>query len=192
MLAEIAHQLAPQIGAPDLIKLAPESAPESYHDLGVASLRLAERLPHWRVLPQRWQTIDLPLLRYRIERWDGTEFRILVERPDRIGMYRFQDTSNKSEQYAFYYDGTLRQGDWYGLQYVANAHLGKFPQCVYSEAHSACWLSAHLPDLYERAIVLASGRLPELVNGGLRFSGVSSALIETISHKLGFSVSHRD
>lgn len=192
MLAEIAHQPAAQIGAPDLIKLAPESAPKSYHDLGVASLRLAERLPHWRALPERWQPIDLPLLRYRIERWDGAEFRSSGERPDQIGMYRFQDTDNRSERYAFY-DGTqLRQGDWYGLQYIANAHMGKFPQCVYSEAHSACWLSAHLPDLYERALVLASGRLPEPVNDGWLFSGVSRALIERMSDKLGFFVSHED
>ncbi len=185
MLQTLPHQPVPQSNAPDLIKLSPEYAADSLSDLDVVSLRLAERLPRWRDLPQRWQKVNLPHLRYRIERWDGSDFRIHVERPDRIGMYRYTD---QLEQHVFYDGSALRRGDWYGMQYLAEAHLGKFPQCRYSKAHHACWLSAHLPDLYERALVLASGRLPEPKGDGWLFTNVSSALMEALRARLDLSI----
>ncbi|PJF43446.1 MAG: hypothetical protein CUN50_00555 [Candidatus Thermofonsia Clade 1 bacterium] len=192
LLKNLPVERFPQRGTPDLIKVPPRFAAEGFCEAGIASLRLAESLPSWRDLPNRWQALDLPMLRYLFNRWDGAEFSIRVERPDQVGLYRCEDTEKQSIRYAFYDGSTLWQGDWYGLQYVANAHLNLFPRCVYSQAHHTCLLERHLPDLHECALVLASGILPEKRDGGLLFRHVSAALINTLSDKLGFSVSYKD
>jgi hypothetical protein len=77
-------------------------------------------------------------------------------------------------------------GDWYGLRYLALVQRGQPRPARYN------WLSASLaiaeearpPELYERALVLCSGRLPERRGPWLYYHDVESAVLDTLAAKL--------
>lgn len=129
--------------------------------------------------------------RYKLERWDGQDFRIWGAPSTETGMYRLSDLFNpESDVRYYYYFDTDRncwlQGDWYGLKFLANHHLGIQSEFTYEPQFRQLYVPSayHLPDLYERSLVLASGKLPSPADGGLVYENVNEALAETLCSKL--------
>lgn len=168
---------------------------ESYRQLryaGLAGEKLAAILPdldgwYGTVLTDIWVAGE----RYGLERWDGQDFRTWGASSTETGMYRLSDLVNpKSDiRYYYYFDADRNcwlQGDWYGLKFLANHHLGIQAEFTYEPQLRQLYVPSadHLPDLYERSLVLASGKLPSPADDGLIYENINEALAETIRSKL--------
>ena len=171
--------------------------------VGVASVQLAQLLPDlegWKnVLP----VIDrISTTRYNIEIWNGTQFArcdTFYERDGQYfgesGMYRLTrgDDAN-AYQIVLYLDLPNQRwlrGDWYGLRFLAYDAAGQDFEAGYARSTNDILIpiEERWPLLYERALVLASGRLPERPDSGLlRYSGVSSELVQLLTEKLNVSI----
>lgn len=192
-------------GGPDIIRLnffSKEEALSVIADMersgnsiiltGQTSLHLAEVLPDlagWK------QTILKPIFvapeRFKIQRWDGVGFSCWTDCPVETGWYQLEERDNEQNllHYYYFYDAELKswfQGDYYGLRYLANWLLGIRAKLAY---HAKARLLSvpidhHLPDLYERALILASGELPSTLEGFLLYKNIPSQLAKIISEKL--------
>ncbi|MBF2099431.1 MAG: hypothetical protein IGQ88_13805 [Gloeomargaritaceae cyanobacterium C42_A2020_066] len=82
---------------------------------------------------------------------------------------------------------TWRQGDWYGLRFLA---LQEKRYANYAPQSEKLWIPQiqRWPQIYERALVLASGLLPERSQGGLVYSAVSGKLAQTLADKLSVTL----
>lgn len=164
--------------------------------VGQTSLRLAQVLPDltgWK------QTILKPISvapeRYKIHQWDGQNFSQWVDRPTETGWYQVEEpeTDHKVLRVYYFYDAERKswlQGDYYGLRYLANWHLGIRAKLAY---HPKAKLLAvptehHLPDLYERALILASGELPSSLGNFQLYKNIPSQLAQILSEKLDASM----
>lgn len=87
---------------------------------------------------------------------------------------------------------TWRQGDWYGLRFLALQKQGEKCLVRYEQENLrlAIPYAQRWPELYERALVLASGRLPkyqqsEAKNLWLIYENISWDLVQILTQKLG-------
>ena len=84
------------------------------------------------------------------------------------------------------------RGDWYGLCFLSYHSVGRDFEalCDFSTNNILIPKDERWPLLYERALVLASGTLPSRAENPkwLRYSGVSSELIQLLSKKLNVSI----
>jgi hypothetical protein len=159
---------------------------------GVASAKLADILPDlndWYL--EVLSSVSVVSERYSLDKWDGKGFGIPVAHPTETGMYRLISLENQESDlhYYFYFDPDRNcwlEGDWYGLRFLANHHLGSRAEFNYESNLRQLYVPNihHLPDLYERALVLASGRLPVSARSGLVYENIDNSLAETISSKL--------
>src|SRR5437879_10932266 len=105
-------------------------------------------------------------------------------------MYRLmqQDGNDQVYQTLFYHQYSDRwvQGDWYGLRFLALQQADVTCRAVYhfNSQRLAIPTSQRWPEIYERALVLGSGRLPELKNDWLFFENISREVAQQLSTKL--------
>ncbi len=161
---------------------------------GNASLKLATILPELTAWKQRLRRLEgiVPSL-YEWKRFDGNDF-VECSFCCITGMYQMFPTEESDHPcLTLFYDSetdTWRQGDWYGLRFLA-LHYGNH-QCIAhydpTAARLAIPFSQRWPELYERALVLASGRLPSYQRTEqslwLIYENVGLALVEQLTKKL--------
>ena len=87
-------------------------------------------------------------------------------------------------------DNKWLSGDWYGLRYLSRVYVEEKCQTFY-DANTMCLaipVNYRWPDFYERALVLASGKLPSLRKNWLYFEDISFSLAQELSLKLTASL----
>jgi hypothetical protein len=138
---------------------------------------------------------DLPILpvvigNYTYEQWLNSGFS-RTELPKETGLYRLTHTSSRFEhpQLTLFYnadDGTWRKGDWYGLRYLMLKRTGE--PCVFHYDINLKRLNIsnniRIPDMYERSLILESGRLPIIKSEQIFFGDVSETLVHLLANKL--------
>lgn len=134
---------------------------------------------------------------YRVRRWGVAGF-FDAATADAPGLYELSSDDgngrgrNRRPPLSLYHDGTgrWRRGDWYGLRYADRLHADGPASGVYNETTGRLALLAdrRLPELYERALVLASGLLPERHEAWLIYSGVTPPLLALLAAKAHIAV----
>ncbi|MDM8528135.1 hypothetical protein QUF58_07965 [Anaerolineales bacterium HSG24] len=189
-------------GAPDCVQLRFDSADGvktllenpalkkvgSLHDVGETAYKLVSILPDVNGYQARLRPVSgLVLSKYEILRWSNRNFNP-VSLPKETGLYQLKSTTD-SFQITLLYDAKQEQwlqGDWYGLRFLALYHADHKCETVLDveQGRMALPVNYRWPDWYERALVLASGRLPEQVDDWLYFKNISSFVAKNLSHKL--------
>jgi len=100
-------------------------------------------------------------------------------------------------KYSLLYDSSRRRwiwGDWYGLRYLAMWLDGSRPRPWFDEAMGqlAIPASSRWPEIYERSLVLASGRLPRRQEHWLIYDCISHDLVRQLQSKLQFSLEREE
>lgn len=95
-------------------------------------------------------------------------------------------------EYILYYDEAedrWLRADWYGLRFLARYDASQSCPVQFSTAHSQLALPVdwRWPEIYERALVLASGRLPRRQKGWLIYDNIGVELFEELRDKLRLS-----
>lgn len=108
--------------------------------------------------------------------------------PIKTGMYRME-SQKTGYKYTIFYDkesDRWLQGDWYGLRFLALQHNQQECIASYDRATNrlAIPVSQRLPEIYERALVLASGLLPVYQGSWLLYENVELDLAHLLSDKL--------
>jgi hypothetical protein len=158
---------------------------------GHAGLRMASILPSL----DEWEVSQpMPSIvkgNYRFERWVDGDLES-VPLPRETGMYRLTHNSERFEhpQLTLYYNAdtdTWRRADWYGIRFLALRRTGTSCDVHYDSARRelAVALEQRWPDLYERSLVLASGRLPHFHNDHAIYSNITVAQAHILASKLG-------
>ena len=207
-LQELADvDILPQIGnyAPDCVCIKNVSHEHPAHILqhsglvdilspqyaGEASYRLASILPDLEGYQNSLILVAgiVPSF-YATQKWHHNQFHDCAFQHE-TGFYHF--SSKRDEGYAphftLFYDASAKiwqQGDWYGLRYLARFKSGEHCNVFYDPSQSRIALPADYrwPDLYERALVLASGCLPERRQGWLYYKDVSPVVMHILTQKL--------
>lgn len=154
------------------------------------SLQLANILPNvltWKQSLRHLQGI-VPSL-YEWEYFNGNNF-VSCLLPKETGMYRMCNKEISTRPlYTLFYDqenDKWLQGDWYGLRFLALQHGGH--KCIARyDIETKCLavpMSQRLPEIYERALVLASGRLPIYNESWLLYENIKLELLHKISDKI--------
>ena len=163
-------------------------------DAGDASLRLADVLPDLMGWKQGLRSLQgiVPSL-YEWKRFDGNDF-VECSFCGITGMYQMFPTEQSARpRLTLFYDSetdTWRQGDWYGLRFLALHHSNQPCIARYDSATArlAVPYSKRWPELYERALVLASGRLPSYQETGqslwLIYENVGLEIAQQLTEKL--------
>ena len=127
---------------------------------------------------------------YKFEFWQDGRFSALPL-PSLTGMYRLSHLTDRygRPQLTLFYDAELglwRRADWYGLRYLMLRRSGERIEFYYDRTFRTLSIDRNqrLPDMYERALVLASGRLPVLQNNQVTFGDVPAELGRTVADKL--------
>ena len=162
------------------------------HDGGLVSRQLATLLPP----VGKWMNslTEVPSVRphnYRLKKFQATEFEDASFQDEASGMYEFWDlaTQTTRSRFTLFYDACHNRwlrGDWYGLRFLALQADGSScpvrydPSTEYLDIlHDWRW-----PELYERALVLASGKLPERNGAWLSYGCISQDTYEQLRTKL--------
>lgn len=161
---------------------------------GNVSNQLAEILPDLRGWQQSLKSIPgiVPSL-YGWKQFDGNDF---VERTfqNETGMYQMWDIKcGDFSRMTLFYEAatdTWQQGDWYGLRFLA-LHYSDCSLIAHYDATTARLaipFSQRWPELYERALVLASGLLPTYhkieQHLWLIYENIPENLVEKLTKKL--------
>lgn len=200
---QIEHEPQPNDDAPETIRAYFSNREEvetfigdfrqKYYSMYIAnqaSINIASTLPDLFTWEHNLPTLAVVQGYYQFEKWSGSGFQ-MVSTPHETGMYRLTHRTDRFEhpQMTLYYDAgrnDWRKGDWYGLRYLMLKRTGM--RCEFDYNHNLRRLTIdmnlRLPDLYERALVLASGRLPLFRNNQIIFGEISDELSHIIANKL--------
>ena len=170
------------------------------HGAGRASQHHANVLPDVAGLKMLYPSVTLnDTTVYRIQRWEdnlpqnsGFDYE--------TGFYRLTHrlaTENDQLSTNFYYDAedkTWRRGDWYGLRYLAQIAEGETIQALYDPTEGCLALPYYQrwPDLYERALVLSSGKLPERNKDWLYYSDITLEVAQLLTTKLNATLNYKE
>ena len=169
-------------------------------DGGVTAKRLAELLPGLHEWKDSLQPLPgLSTTSYHVEKWQEDDFLPCDTVRERngvydaeAGMYRLsRDEDRTVRTLTMFFDPPTQRwlrGDWYGLRFLAlEAGLGGV-SAVHNSRHGQLLIpeSQRWPLLYERAITLASGLLPQraLSPGWLSYSRIPLDLAQMLCGKL--------
>lgn len=171
---------------------------------GVASVLLAQSLPNLEGWTDTLTTIDrISTAHYNIEIWNGSRFVPCDTFYERTGQYVGESgmycltRNEKANPYrlVLYFDQPNQRwlrGDWYGLCFLSSHAIGRDFEALCDSSTNDMLIpkDERWPLLYERPLVLASGILPYRAENPkwLRYSGVSSELIQLLSKKLNVSI----
>ncbi|MFB2880681.1 hypothetical protein [Floridanema aerugineum] len=160
-------------------------------NVGEVSLQLATILPNlanWKYTLRSLQGIVPSLYEWQHFDCNVNDFVSCIF-PKETGMYRMQSKEMTAYNYTIFYDkesDRWLQGDWYGLRFLALQHNEK--ECIarYSTATKrlAIPVCQRWPEIYERALVLASGLLPKYQDSWLLYENVGLELVAQLSDKL--------
>ena len=111
-------------------------------------------------------------------------------------MYRLtRGKDTNTYQIVLYLDQSNQRwlrADWYGLRFLAYDSAGRDFEVTYDSSTNDLLIpmAERWPMLYERALVLASGSLPGPAANSrwLKYSGVSSELVQLLTEKLNVSI----
>lgn len=171
---------------------------------GNISIKLAELLPNIEGWKDILSAIDrLSTTTYNIEIWDGKKYRQcdnFYERDGKYygdsGLYRLtKKEENNPYQIVLYLDEPNQRwlrGDWYGLRFLAYHTIGYRFKAKYNSGTNELLIPVdeHWPLLYERALVLASGMLPERDNRNkwLKYTNITNELVQLLAEKLDITI----
>lgn len=169
-------------------------------EAGAAAREMLDRLPDLRGWKASLTGLEFPSLSdYDVERWNGTSFetapRLL---PSEDGFYRLTPLQTRFRQMArcLYFDSVRKlwlQADWSGLRLLADIQAGAGQELIYDAKAKTLTLRAdqRWPLVFEKALVLASGRLPSKLQRGqwLKYHGVSNALATDFALRFGADLS---
>lgn len=153
---------------PDILSHIVENVSSQFSitNAGEVSIQLARILPDLAIWKQSLRSLQgiVPSL-YEWKRFDRNDFVKCIF-CNQIGMYQMWAREESDRPHlTLFYDSetdTWRQGDWYGLRFLALHYSDQ--QCIArydpATARLAIPFSQRWPELYERALVLASGRIP--------------------------------
>jgi len=202
-VASVSLEPQPYGDAPEVVRAAfaawddaehfVNSFTQKYHRLylaGSAGYEIASSLPDLK----DWQAqlVELPIVKgnYQYEQLLDGDFQA-VHLPKSTGLYRLTHVSSHFDhpQLTLFYDAdqdTWHKGDWYGLRYLMLRRTGEI--CEFHYDHNLNRLSipleSRLPDMYERSLILASGRLPIFRNEQVIFGDVPETLAHILANKL--------
>jgi ribosomal protein S10 len=156
--------------------------------------RLAELLPPIAAWPDTLPSLPgIVPSRYILRQFDGSKF-VDVQLVRQGGLYELTErteerASSIGRTRTFFYDarrGSWLTGDWYGLRFFARVDLGmrcpaQYEQTTWRLALPVDW---NWPEVYERALVLASGRLPVRHKGWLVYEAIAPRLLHMLVEKL--------
>lgn len=203
--AHIEVESQPYNNAPPLVRVIFGSKAEAedfvsnytrqHHQLylaGRADWKIAGILPDLHTWEKHLPQPTIIQSNYTFEMWLDGGF-CPVELPRQIGLYRLSHVSTRFQhpQRTYFYDGEStqpiwREGDWYGLHYLMLRRTGVSCKFYYDYRFKTLSIlrEQRLPEIYERALVLASGRLPTYNNGNVIFSNVAEGLADLVARKL--------
>lgn len=160
-----------------------------------AALRLSQVLPS---LTDWKHTLEvLPYFtpyQYQAKRFDGSRF-VETDFDKRVnGFYQFwmrKQNTSASDQPActLFYDAECERflrGDWYGLRFLTLQTSGRACPVTYYPSSSRLAIPQHWrwPELYERVLVLASGKLPVVLDKHLVYESISPSILSELKTKL--------
>jgi hypothetical protein len=175
------------------------TAGQTVYQVEQAGLTLARMLPSldgWKQSLESLQGIrphDFTLKRFTGNFFDEVHFS------GESGLYelwplqvRVSGLSGARPNYTLYYDATedrWLRADWYGLRFLARYDAGQQCPVRFSSDRNQLAVPAdwRWPEVYERALVLASGRLPLRKNGWLIYEHVGAELVDELRDKLRLS-----
>lgn len=166
------------------------SAKFSLTNAGEVSKQLANMLPNietWKRNLRNLQGIVTSC--YEWERFDGNDF-VPCAYNSESGMYRMYNRQiSLNPLGTLFYDAECNcwlQGDWYGVRFLALQQMGD--KCIfnydYNNKQLAILASQRLPEIYERALVLASGILPTYIDSWLLYANIEPEVVHLLSAKL--------
>lgn len=106
------------------------------------------------------------------------------------GFYRVLTPRDRTLHLLLDANGAWRSGDWYSLRYF---HLAINGQLVELEYDPSTWQLAVMadqrpPEAYERALVLASGLMPQVNNGWVLYENISPELASDLAARMGTKI----
>lgn len=164
------------------------------HQVGNVANQLADILPNlekWELQLQNLQGIVPSVYNWKL--FDGQNF-VDCPLPQQTGMYQMWDKKENSclRMTLFYNSETdnWRQADWYGLRFLALYYSKTSCIARYDSATASLAIpfSQRWPQLYERALVLTSGKLPSYNrtehNLWLIYENVPLNIVQKLTDKL--------
>jgi len=165
----------------------------SFHalrEVGEAGNKLAEVLPSLDEWLEHLPIVGkFVIALYNVEQFVDGIFASAVFQ-GKTGMYRLipRDSNDQAYQTLFYHQNSNRwmRGDWYGLRFLALRHANVTCRAAYhlTSHRLAIPASQRWPEIYERALVLSSGQLPEEKTDWLFFENISRDMAQQLSAKL--------
>lgn len=179
------------------------------HVVGSIAYRLAERLPSldgWMDTLQLFKLTDLSPYQFFVQRFTGKHFEDEPFDDKKSGLYELWHDEPPAQTHAFssvypdytlFYDAEKQRwlrGDWYGMRFLALQLFQDHCPVRYnpSDAQLAIPQDWHLPELYERALVLASGQLPRYKDDWLIYESISQRIFDALAPKLHLTIQERD
>jgi len=134
---------------------------------------------------------------YQIRRYDGSSF-VPTPFTGEAGLYELWPLQHNTMAlshalYTLFYDANTDRwlrADWYGLHFLDLIEAGISCPVQYNSTTQSLAIPTQwrLPELYERAVVLASGRLPKFQGNWLVYTHISMDLLESLRTKLSLAV----
>ncbi|MBD2693203.1 hypothetical protein [Anabaena catenula] len=154
---------------------------------GEASRKLAGILPEITTWQHNLTRLELVPSMQQWKQFNGNDFESCGT-PHETGMFQMCD-ENLNPRYTLFYNQetkTWHQGDWYGLRFLALHSQGIACQYYYNTANKslAIPINQRWPEIYERALVLASGKLPTYQNSWLIYENICEEIAYLLSEKL--------
>lgn len=170
--------------------------------------RLAQRLPPLAGWMDTLQTLPglSPYQFLVIKRFTGKMFEAEPFDDSKSGMYELwrdeppaqaHSFTSARPDYTLFYDAQKQRwlrGDWYGMRFLALQLLYPFCPILYysSSGQLAIPQDWHWPELYERVLVLASGKLPHYNNEWLIYESISQRILDALALKLNLKIQGDD
>ncbi len=169
-------------------------------DAGITSHRLASLLPSLDGWKDSLQSLDdIAVTSYRVEIWQATGFEPCETLYDKegiyygkSGMYRIRREGDPFRRtLTLFFDEPAQRwlrGDWYGLRFLSLFASGSGVEAAYESSTKKLLIpgSQRWPLLYERALTMASGLLPERASNPdwLSYTNVSVDIARALCTKL--------
>lgn len=154
---------------------------------GEASRKLADILPEITTWHQNLTALEIVPSLQQWKKFQDDSFEVYGT-PHETGMYQMCD-ENLNHRCTLFYNQetkTFHQSDWYGLRFLALQSQGIACQayCDIDNKKLAIPINQRWPEIYERALVLASGKLPSYHKSWLIYENISWELAYLLSEKL--------
>lgn len=188
-----------QVKNPEHLATILQTIDRPVYQVEQTGLKLAQALPSldgWKQSLEQLQGIRPHA--YTLKCFNGNGF-VEVSFSSKSGLYELWPLEGRSigraavrPEYILYYDEAgdrWLRADFYGLRFLARYDTGQSCPVQYRAALNqiAVPFDWRWPEIYERALVLASGRLPERRKGWLIYDNVGIELFEELRHKLRLS-----